>query len=253
VSQELKARPFQGQVRPVELPLQYASGDVLPSPEGKPEGDRVEMRQYTPGDPLKLVLWKVYARTGKMMVRLPERSLSPVERTLVYLVAGRGDEPSAGVACALVEERAFGEDLFFGADGTPEVARTVPETIDRIILSSQARDRGGEGLEDFLAQGESAGYSSCLLFVPARPGGWLLRVEALAALGRCRFHALVGVDGEPTDKMRSWWQRFLFAENSDRSNSETELKEVCRRLRDAGIEWTVVDRLSGRTIEIEAA
>src|SRR4029077_19754465 len=58
-----------GAVKPQQLFSQTNSGDAFSHPDGKPEGDLIEMRRYVPGDPLKLVLWKLYARSGQLLVR----------------------------------------------------------------------------------------------------------------------------------------------------------------------------------------
>lgn len=59
------------QVLPVPLPLNrrtfvtaFHGGDDVSDPRGEAVGDRVDMRQYAAGDPPKLLLWKLYARTG---------------------------------------------------------------------------------------------------------------------------------------------------------------------------------------------
>ena len=52
-------------------------GGENPHPMGKPYGDRVDMRNYAPGDPVRYILWKTYARTGELVVRTPERALQP--------------------------------------------------------------------------------------------------------------------------------------------------------------------------------
>ncbi|CAN0340277.1 unnamed protein product, partial [Phaeothamnion confervicola] len=75
----------QLEVLPVPLPLDAQTlvtslhpGEDIADPMGEPIGDRMDMRRYAAGDPPRFILWKVYARSGKLMVRIPERALSPV-------------------------------------------------------------------------------------------------------------------------------------------------------------------------------
>ena len=50
--------------------------DGLSNPSGKPEGDRMEIRRYVPGDSIRDVMWKVYAKTRQLNVRLAEKSVT---------------------------------------------------------------------------------------------------------------------------------------------------------------------------------
>ena len=60
-----------------ELAAGRASGDAVSHPAGRQEGELIEMRRYGPGDPLRHVLWKTYARTRRLLVRMHERAISP--------------------------------------------------------------------------------------------------------------------------------------------------------------------------------
>ncbi|MBW3593891.1 MAG: DUF58 domain-containing protein, partial [Actinobacteria bacterium] len=73
-----------------EVIVGHASGDAFSHPLGKAEGDLVEMRRYGHGDPLRHVLWKTIDRTRRLLVRMPERAVSPQPTTSAYLVAGYG-------------------------------------------------------------------------------------------------------------------------------------------------------------------
>jgi hypothetical protein len=179
------------------LPIQYQPGDQLGHPEGQPVGDFVEMRRYVAGDPLKLILWKAYARTGKVLVRAPERAVNPTTKTLAYLVAGPGDEPSAGIARSALVSNALGTEVTFSADGAAHPATTQSEAIDQILFSVRQRADGGAGLDRFLGQGESAGTAACVLFIPCRQGAWLEHTVAAIRAHRGPFQAVLGLDGPP--------------------------------------------------------
>jgi hypothetical protein len=245
--QPVKIAPSRGQVEVLSILPQHESGDALAHPEGKPEGDRLELRNYAPGDPLKHVLWKTYARTGRLLVRAPERAVKPCERTLAYLVAAPGDEPSAGVARALLESGGLGRDLLFAA-GDEDPTREPREAREQVIRS--ARDRSGvaAGLETLLAQGEAQGVQACVLFVPPEPGEWLDRVAAQVARHRGPFRALVAVDGVAGPARGfSLWDLLLWATREPGTRPE-DLRTVCERLAAAGAEVTVVNRKTGEIV-----
>jgi len=222
------------------------AGDAVSHPEGKPEGDPIEMRPYAPGDPLKNILWKVYARTGKLLVRVSEKAVSPIPRTLAYLVAGEDDESSAGMARRMIESRQLGQDLLFSTDGEPTPVTEPLDALDQIVRSHEARDKGGEGLGSFLVEGEGRGYDTCVLFAPPRSGDWLERVKAQAH-GPCALRAIIGVDEEPLPKRRGRLARLFLRQPGEREASE--LREVRKRLMASGIEVAVINRQTGACIQ----
>lgn len=233
--------------RPDVLP-QFVSGDQLGHPSGRPEGDLMEMRRYAPGDPLKLVLWKLYGRTGRLLVRTPERAVSPTEAVLAYFVAGQGDEASAGVARGLIEAGSLGNAATFGADGAPGATRNPAEAVSQVVRSVAARDQGGAGLAWFVDEGEAAGGRACILFVPSQPGAWLDRVAGALAGRPGPVRAFVGVDGLHPASRRSRLRTLLVRRGVD-ANSGADAADVAAvvgRLEAAGALVRVVDRTSGQ-------
>ncbi len=165
--------------------IRNAAGDGHAHPSGEVEGDLVEMRRYGPGDPVRLILWKAYARSRRLLVRMPERAVAPQPSTVAYFVAGEGDEPAASVARTFVEAGLLGPDFTFGADGTATPATTPEAALMAIIASAHHRSAGGEGLAGFLAAVPRERLGRCILFVPGEPGPWQAHlaafVEALPA------------------------------------------------------------------------
>lgn len=255
--QKTRVLPACGRAQPSWFLEQFRPGDQLGHPAGKPEGDLIEMRRYVPGDPLKLVLWKVYARTGKMLVRVPERAVSPSDRMMIYLVAGRGDEPAAGILRTGLEGGCLGKEFIFGADenmslarGKEAFVRTQHEAIERIVRSSAARTNGGEGLGGFLEHGESQGTNACLLFVPHRPGAWLERVADAVRRGG-PYRAVVGVDGMRQHVQHGLLHRMFLSEAAGSEARTDEVREIVKRLNAVGVEAVVIDRITGETISLD--
>jgi hypothetical protein len=248
-AQPVEILPRCSPVGELAMLAQYAPGEGLGHPEGKPVGDLLETREYGPGDPLKLVLWKQFARTGQMLVRLPERSVAPINRVLAYLVAGEADEPSAGVARALLETGRLGGDFLFGADGSAVTTQTVPAAREQIVQSANFRSAGGEGLATFLDRGKARGATVALVFVPCRPGAWLNKVIA----GISRFggacHVIVGVDELTVARPGKKLSRLLFSGDSKR-DSRAGLQRVISQLQRVTARVTVVNRMDGKVVSV---
>src|SRR5262249_25508710 len=125
----IEARPHMGALRQLPLLTSYAGGDEFPHPMGLEDGDRVELRRYVPGDPARFIHWRIFSRTRRLMVRVPERALSQARRTVAYLVSGPGDEASAGAARAAVIYGGLGPEWKFSADGSEVDAFRAEDAI----------------------------------------------------------------------------------------------------------------------------
>ena len=140
----------------------------MPRQSGEPVGDRMEIRPYAAGDSVRDILWKNYARTRQLNVRLRERSVAHGQRILAYLLSGPDDEAAAAVARAALESGAFGEDWRFSADGAETPCGEL-ETALRAVARSRALDQPhAPGLERFLAAVDQRGATHCIVF--AGPG-----------------------------------------------------------------------------------
>jgi hypothetical protein len=243
--------------RPLTVPLleSFASGDNISHPAGPPDGDLVDMRRYAAGDPMKRILWKTYARTRNLMVRTPERAVSPTRRTLAYLCAGEGDEAAASVARLAVEGDALGPEWRFSADlpadDAPEDTDDPRRARARIIRSRLGRGRGGEGLGPFLERSVGFGGGRCVVFASARPGPWLRHVEEQSRLHPGRLEVVLATDGVHGHGARGRWRRlFLIDEEAAdpagaRARAE-EIEQLTKRLSASGATVTVVDRPTGK-------
>ena len=244
--------PRADQLRRLPL-LTAATGDDLPHPMGLEDGDRVDMRRYAPSDPARFIHWKVFARTRRLVVRVPERAISRSRRTVGYFVPGPDDDASAAAARVTLERAELGTEWVFGADlpeGTPS-ARTATNPTDGIALvlrSVRARARGGMGLGPFLENAERGGPVQAIVFVPPRPGPWLDRVAQEARRRRGRIRFVVGVDGLAAGRVRSLWRRLVAPAPVLHGVPIDALDEVVRTLGAARAEVIVVDRKTGRLL-----
>ena len=222
------------------------SGEGVSSPLGQPVGDRVDLRAYQPGDPVRHLLWKVYARNRRLVVRTPERALVPARRTLAYLVRGDGDEASAGLARQALEGGALGTRWRFGADGSPAPVAELRAAVAAIVASAATTAVPGAGLEVFLDGALEDAGQPLVLFGPPTGGPWLGAV--LASLRRRRLTAtvVVGARRLQPDAPPAAWRRWLLRPPEAAGESWGGLQGLLAQLHGAGQHGLVVDGASGR-------
>ena len=238
--------PNVGQFRQMPVIRALSGGEDLPLPSGDPVGDRVDYRRYGPGDPLKTILWKTFARTRQVMVRTPERAIAPAQRTVVYLVAAPWDEPAAAAARVAIEMGILGVNGRFGTDGQPPDGTADPDlALEWIAASAAARHRCGADLEPFLREAERHGRVRGIVFVPAAPGPWLDRVAFVVAGRRRMLDVVVGTDGVALASP-SWLRRLVWRGRPARALARADLDETIHRLLRAGVEPIVVERHTGK-------
>ena len=253
----IKVAPTAGALRQMHVVRSMAGGSDIAHHDGPPEGERMDMRNYSAGDPIRYVLWKVFARSRELVIRTPERALSPIRQTVAYLVTGDGDEPAAGAAKVAVDCGALGSDWVLGADGTGEYAKAASAALDVLARSgdTSAAD-GGVGLEKFLRSATPASTGRAVVFVPPRPGPWLTRAAAAARAratggGFSSVEFVVCTDGVARDTDTPRWRRWLErkAERNETTMtpaSASELAKVVEALSAARARVLIVDRVQGR-------
>lgn len=245
---ELTVLPHAGKLGEAPLLVSLSGGDERPHPMGVEDGDRVELRRYVPGDPARFIHWKVFGRTRRLMVRMPERALSPARRTVAYQVAGPGDDASAAAARVAVETGSFGPDFRFGADGAPSDTNRVDEAVEMIVRSADARAVGGRALEGFVRRAEQAGPASLIVFVPPRPGPWLAPVVEAVRVRAARSRLVVTTDGVDALPPTPLWRRLLTLPGARSGTPSSELDQVLAALRATRAEVIVLDRRTGRRL-----
>jgi hypothetical protein len=241
--------PSLGRLRRIPAVHSRAGADGLSHPAGTPEGDRMDIRRYAPGDPARDILWKVFARTRQLNVRIRERSLERARRTVAYLLAAAGDEPAAAAARLALESGSLGRDWIFGADGTKGTLDDL-DAAHRAIARSGSVEPGAEtGLGAFLGEVSGLGVESCVVFAPARAGRWTARVLALAARqpGRLSFvlaaeRVLVPSAPPPL------WRRLLYATPQPEGVSPAELRALLGQVAASGCDSVLVERATGRSL-----
>jgi hypothetical protein len=155
------------------FPVVQSAGET-DSPEGRPEGDYLEMRAYRPGDPIKHMFWKLWAKTNGELkyVRTPDTVGD--EQLALFLFSHPADEPNARVLGKLVAAR---RNILFGV-GTMGGSRDQRFITDQhaqakeILLESGSWATGEVNSGCYKAFLESARrkmIGACWVFFP--PGG----------------------------------------------------------------------------------
>ncbi|MEX2132475.1 MAG: DUF58 domain-containing protein [Pseudohongiellaceae bacterium] len=211
-SASLMALPRSNTINALPLLRSLTAEDGIPSSSGNPEGDRMEIRPYVPGDSVRNIMWKVYARTGELNVRLPERSVFHSNRTVAYLLSGGNDEAAAAVARVAIESGALGDNWVFSADGTETPCDNRQSALEA-IAASRALDRPFHyGLDNFLAVTAEQSGCHCIVFAAAEQGQWIAPLKHSIARFRGRFSVVLATDGFSDEATKPLWQRLLWKE-----------------------------------------
>lgn len=244
----LQVLPDRGHLTQSPRVTAYADADVLPHPHGAPEGDRMDIRRYAPGDSVRDVLWKHFARSGALHVRRPERAVDRSQRLVGFLVTGPGDEPAAAAARVALETGALGPGWVFGTDGEDPPERALGAAL-RLIARSGGRSGEGAGLARFLSRVATDAQVHCVVFAPARGGAWLEHLEAASWGRRERVSVVLASDGAPrAAEPDRGLERWFLARQAPRGPDAAQLEALLARLRAQGIHASWVDRASGRML-----
>lgn len=246
----LDALPHLGALTHPSPFVAFAAGDETPHPLGLDEGDRVDLRKYTPGDSARLIHWRVYARTKKLVTRVHERALTRLHRTGAYLVTGVNDEASAAVARLAVESGALGEGWVFAADGSNEFATQSTHAVDMIVRSKGAA-ASGTALAGFVTRIEKEGPAGLVLFVPPVPGKWIEGVRGIAQGRAHRVRVVIGTDTTARTKRLNWIQKLLLRKGNEERTATEDLEQVVTELAKLNLAVTLLDRVSGRVLGAE--
>jgi hypothetical protein len=238
--------PALGRLRATSVVRALASADGIAHPSGMPEGDRMEIRRYVPGDSVRHILWKTFARTRELTVRVPERSVERARKTVAYLVTAAGDEPAAAAARMALEGGALGEDWLFGTDGMALPTADLA-TARMAIARSGALRAQGAGLASFLDHvAPMGGDVHCVVFAPAREGAWTQTVLAEAGRRRGMLSFVLATDGVVRPTPRSLWRRMLFGAVAQGGTPAAALGSLVRTLSSTGAAVQAVDRATGK-------
>lgn len=230
------------------IAMRHASGEGYAHPSGKAEGDRVEMRRYAPGDPVRMILWRAYARSRRLLVRVPERAIAPQPSAVAYFVAGDADEPTASAARLFIEQGLLGADFRFSADGVDQPATDETQALEHIIDSAHHRAQGGEGLPDLLSRHDRAELGNCVFFVPGEDGPWIEKVIGIAQSLPAPPTLVLAVDGAMDAPRPRRLRRWLVQDDAPDASDLRDLPALYDRLAALGGPIHIIHRPTGEAI-----
>ncbi len=216
-------------------------------PFGQPNGDRIDIRNYAVGDPVRFILWKVYARTGQLVVRTPEKAFEPVQRLLAYLIVHPSDSMAASLSSAILHSNTLGDNWAFGVDGQSEPCLDASTAIEAVVSSGNSVVQDGAGLADFVHQEAEA--TSLLIFAPPVFGEWLVEVEKVAS----RLPVQVCIVGQRPIKQSTLQSLLFLPEEPVLDQMDTAVvTSIVERLQIRGVSVTIVDPQLGQTFDLSS-
>ncbi len=251
----LQALPQTHSIKQLPVLRSLTAEDGIPGPTGDPEGDRMEIRPYAPGDSVKNIMWKVFARSRQLNVRLPENSVFHSNRTVAYLLSSKQDEAAAAVARIALESGALGEDWEFGADGTTSSCTDLADSLKAVANSRALEKPFSYGLDQFLERSASKGGVRCVVFGSAESAPWLEPLKQTISRFPGQFSLILAADGIEEPQHMSLWHKLAFRAEQNKTNvkpggsSPNRIKSL---LTDIGLlveSMLIVDRTTGLSFD----
>jgi hypothetical protein len=248
------ALPQTNTIKPLPLLRSMTAEDGIPNPTGNPDGDRMEIRPYVPGDSVRNIMWKVYARNRQLNVRLAERSVFHSKRTVAYLLSSRNDEAAAAIARVALESGALGEDWVFAADGTETPSDKLAPALVAIARSRALHRPYSYGLDQFLLQALGGSSAHCIVFAAAEMAPWLPHLKLTMARYPGQFSLVLATDGFDEGQRESLWKRLLLrplqpVAGRSTSSSRGDLRNLLTEMGQLVESTLIVDRASGYSFD----
>ena len=249
------ALPKTNTLKTIPLLRSLNAEDGIPNPSGEPEGDRMEIRPYAPGDSIRNVMWKVYARTRQLNVRLSEKSVFHDTKTMAYLLSSQNDEAAAAIARMALEHGALGEDWTFGADGSERCCNNLTVALEAVAKSRPIEYEYEYGFNNFLKLSTGGSSAHCIVFAAAEFAPWLPHLRKTIRSFSNRFSLVLGTDGFDEPINRNLWQNILLRtptgsrRDGKESNSRTEMLKLLTELGQLVESTIVIDRKSGLSFD----
>lgn len=202
----VRVAPWTGALQAAHLAALLEEEDARYDPDALPRGEASDMRLYQPGDPLRRALWKTYARTGRLMIRVPERARAPVRDWAILFVPGEQDE--AGAAWVWAQWRAPsrpGAVPKWGVVGAEAALPTRPAARHAVLESAETRLDAAErpaAVARFARRLPAA--MGLVLALPWEAAAWPGLVAAAGARPTFAVLALDEVADRPSSRRPDW-------------------------------------------------
>ncbi|MBX7136586.1 MAG: DUF58 domain-containing protein [Oligoflexia bacterium] len=105
----------------------------------EPQGDPFDLKPYHPSDGMRKILWKLYAKSGTLISRHAERSMTPEGQVIIFALAGPEDDRVCGACIAYARKlKELGLELIFNCEGNADSERFAhtPEAVEELLVES---------------------------------------------------------------------------------------------------------------------
>ncbi|NLF25338.1 MAG: DUF58 domain-containing protein [Deltaproteobacteria bacterium] len=110
------------------------SGDTLIDIQNR-QGDYFDLKQYHPSDGLKKIVWKIFAKSGKLIARHPEPSMTPEGQVIAYCLAGPQEDFVCAAALGYLRRLEELElEIFFGCEAMRQMEPAQDSQIAEDLL-----------------------------------------------------------------------------------------------------------------------
>lgn len=137
----------------------YREGDSISHPIDH-HGDYYDIKRYHPSDGMNKLLWKLFARSGDLLSRKPEESVSPEGQTVAFCLATRADDPLAAAFVRYLEQAESNDTAIIasclGGSDAP-LARSATQMQELLVA---AAFNVPERLEDRMVRGDMEAFLS---------------------------------------------------------------------------------------------
>ena len=120
-------------------------------------GDNYDLKAYHPSDGLRKVVWKIYARTGELLARHPEKSMTPEGKVLLFVAGGRFSD-HAYAECEAYSRKLLEAGMEVWASGATFKNTVIQNSADdflRTAIATSFEPVSIEGLDALMQQSES--------------------------------------------------------------------------------------------------
>ncbi len=247
--------PQEGEIWPYSQPHPPISANALIEGEGhfvpnRPRvGDRIDTRPYLPGDPYRYIHWKLFARKGEPIVRVPEPSASTEKKIMAYLVCDELDEFAAEITRWSLENGDLGTDWHFATDGSPDPVSNVSSALSYLAHSAQFSHRAGKDLPTFLsAISFEPSEQHLLIFTSGYIERWLPNIKALLQKHTSSITLIIASEyddiqeKQKTAKSTSLWKRLFFIPQYEPPKAPPNQWQILRDLSRDGLHLQLFHR-----------
>jgi hypothetical protein len=192
----IRVLPSRAESGALALRAGLAQGSELADPAGALHGSLTEMREYRPGDSPRLIRWKLFAHSRKLIVRTPEPAFEDSPNSCAWLAGAPSSEAASRLVREALEGGLLGEQWGFGASGSHDlILGDMERARDTIARSGSACEMEPEEILRFLCEAESAGFSGCYLFLSADAPGLAAKLKRISRQTPVDLHAVFAVSG----------------------------------------------------------